>query len=220
MADSALLGTIGRKAVNDFRKDLLGMVGVGSEMDRFYGEANPEIDSYMKKYNSLVNIFNKKYKNLSLKIVKKVDILELKLLLNVNNIKDVFAESASKIIGLQSIGRKTFGTAMVSNPEQFSAQLENVKDKLLITYYNPQTGKSTVLLQFDKKSKKVQLVYDEDIENEVSAEFQIAAYYALKEDYNQKIKLVDEAVTLGFTQWASHKVRVEYYRKFDPHLTE
>ena len=219
MADSTLLTSISKKAINEFRKDLLEMLRCGKEMDRYYGEANPEIDSYMKKFNSLVNLFNKKYKNLSFKLVKKVDNLELKMLLNENNVKDVFANSASKIIGLQSIGTKTSGTAMVSTPDQFSDQLNKAKDKLFITYYNPQTGKSTVFLQYDKKTKKVQLVYGDDIENEPSAEFQIAAFYALQ-DYNEKIKLTEEAATLGFTLWPEHKGKAEYYGKFDPHLTE
>ena len=89
-----------------------------------------------------------------------------------------------------------------------------------MTFYNPQTGKSNVFLQYDKKRKKVELVYElDDIGNEPSAEFQIAAFYALQE-YNKKIKLIEEADTLGFTLWPDHDVKVEYYRKFDPHFTE
>lgn len=221
MADSALLVSIPKKDVNNFRKELLGILIVGKEMDRYYHEANPEVDSYMKKFKSLISLFNKKYKNLTLKLVKKATSLELKMFLNENNVKDTFANSASKIIGLQSIGTKTFGTAIVSDAGNFSAQLEKAKDKLHITYYNPQAGKSTVFLQYNKKVKKVELVYDlEDIGNEPSAEFQIAAFYALSQDYNTKIKLADEAATFGFDLWPDHNVRAEYFRKFDPHFSE
>jgi len=220
MAESPLFVSIDKKGINEFRKDLLAILDIAKEMDRLYNEGKDEVDSYMKKFNSLINLFNKKYKNLILKLVKKTTSLELKILLNENNLKDAFANSASKIVGLQSIGTRTFGTAMVSDAANFSSQIEKAKDKLYITYYNPQAGKSTVFLQFDKKAKKVQLVYDEDIENEPSAEFQIAAFYALNEEYNKKIKLADEAATLGFTLWPNHEVKAKYFRKFDPHLTE
>ena len=221
MADARLLGSIDKKAINEFRNDLLGMLRVGKEMDRYYTESNPDIDVYIKKFNSLINSFNKKYKNLKLKLVKKSDSLELKMFLNESNVKDTFANSASKIIGLQSIGSTTFGTAGISNPDEFNNELEKVKGRLYITYFDPQAGKSDVFLQYDKKAKKVQLVYDMDeIQNEPSAEFQIAAYYALSQGYNKKIKLHDEAATLGFYLWPDHLVKRKYFDKHDLHLSE
>jgi len=220
MVESALLTSMGKKAVKDFREDLLSMLMAGKEMDRYYNEGSTDVDTYMKKFNSLINLFNKKYKNLSLKLVKKVDSLQLKLLVSESDVKAVFGTAASKIVGLQSIGTRTFGTAIVSDANAFSAQLEKAKDKLYISYYNPEAGKCNVFLQYDKKSKKIEIVYDlEDICNEPSAEFQIAAFYALQE-FNKKIKLAEEAGSLGFTLWPDHNVKAEYYRSFDPHFTE
>jgi len=220
MADGTLLGNINRKSVNEFRKDLLEMLRIGKGLDEQYGELNQNVDAYIKKFDSLIKKFNKKYKNISLKLVKKTDKIELKLFLNEKSVKDAFANSASKVIGVQAIGTTKFDTAGVADAEIFTNELEKAKDKLYISYYNPQTGTSKVYLQYYKKAKKIQLVYNlEDIENEPSAEFQIAAYYACKE-YNKKIKLHEEAATLGFSLIPDHLVKRKNLEKHDPHLSE
>ena len=141
--------------------------------------------------------------------------------MNEKSVRDCFENAASKIIGVQAIGTSNFGTAIVSDAEAFSNQLEKTKSKLYITYYSPQTGTTNVFLQYDKKEKKVELVYDiKEIENEPSPEFQLAAYYALNQPYNEKINLHDEGATLGFSSLLSHVEKAEYFRKFDPPFTE
>ena len=220
MANNGLLAGIEKKAINEFRKDLLEILRIAAGMDKYYAESNQDFDSYLKKFNSLIDSFNKKYKGLKLKFAKKTEALELSILIDEKSVKDAFANSGSKIIGVQSIGAKGFGTAAVSDPEGFSAELERAKDKLYISYYNPQAGTSNAFMQHDNKAKKVQLAYDADIENEPSAEFQIAAYYALSQGYNKKIKIDEEAATLGFSSLSDHNARADYHRKFDTHLTE
>ena len=216
-----LLGSIDKKAISEFRKDLLQMLRLGKWIDRYYAESHQDLDTYLQKFNSLIEMFNKKYKNLKMKLVRKTSETDLKIFLNEKNVKDCFANAASKIIGLQSIGISNFGAAVVSDAEAFSNELEKSKNKLYIAYYDPNTGTSNVFLQYDKKEKKVQLVYDlEEIENEPSAEFQLAAYYALNQPYNKKINLHDEGATLGFSYVSSHVEKAEYFRKFDPHISE
>ena len=213
--------SIDKKAINEFKKDLLQMLRLGKEMDRYYAESKQDAAVYTKKFKSLIEIFNKKYKNLKLELVRKTNNLHLKIFLNEKSIRDCFANSASKIIGLQSVGTFNFGTAIVSNQEEFTAQLEKAKNKLYITYYSPRTGKSNVFLLYDKKEKKVELVYElGEIENEPSAEFQLAAYYALSKGYNKKINLHDEGATLGFSEILSHVDTMKYYEKFDPDIGE
>jgi len=103
----------------------------------------------------------------------------------------------------------------------FNTFVNSIKNKLYITYYNPETGTSTVFLQYDKKEKKVQLVYDiEEIENEPSPEFQLAAYYALNQPYTKKINLHDEGGTLGFKSWLNGLEKRKYFDKFDPRAGE
>ena len=220
MANNGLLAGIEKKAINEFRKDLLEILRIAAGMDKYYAESNQDFDSYLKKFNSLIGSFSKKYKGLKLRLEKKAEALELSILIDEKSVKDAFANSGSKIIGVQSVGAGGFGTAAVSDPEGFSAELERAKDKLYISYYNPQAGASNVFMQHDKQAKKVRLIYDADIENEPSAEFQIAAYYALSQGYNKKIKIDEEAATLGFSSWPDHNAKADYYRKFDTYLTE
>jgi hypothetical protein len=219
--NNTLLGSVGKKAINEFRKDLLQMLRIGKEIDKYYAGSNQDAGDYIKKFDSLINLFNKKYKNLKLKAEKRADEINLKILLNEKSVRDCFEKAASKIIGVQSIGASKFGTAVVSNGGDFSNELEKTKSKLYLTYYNPQTGTTNVFLKYDKKEKKVQLVYDiKEIENEPNPEFQLAAYYALSQEYNKKINIHGEGATLGFSSWMSHADKAEYLRKFDPHISE
>jgi len=219
--NNTLLGSIGKKEINEFRKDLLQMLRIGKEIDRYYAKSEQDVDIYKKKFDSLITSFNKKYKNLKLKQVKKLNEIDLKIFLNDKSVRDCFENAASKIIGVQSIGISKFGSAIVSNAEDFANELEKSKNKLYITYYNPETGTSTVFLQYDKKGKKVQLVYDMgEIENEPSPEFQLAAYYALNQPYNKKINLHDEGGTLGFKSWLNGLEKRKYFDKFDPRAGE
>ncbi len=218
---NGLLGSIDKKAINEFRKDLLQMLRLGKEIDRYYAESSSDIDTYMKKFSSLAELFNKKYRGLKLKTAKKADEISLKILLNEKSVRDCFDNAASKIIGVQSIGKSGFGAAVVSDAEAFSNELENAKDRLFITYYNPNTGTSNVFLQYDKAEKKTELVYDiKEIENEPSPEFQLAAYYALNEGYNKKINIYDEGATLGFSYITGDAQKMDFLRKFDPHMTD
>jgi len=154
MVDGTLLGNIDRKSISEFRKDLLEMLRIGKELDEQYGESNQDIEVYIKKFDSLIKKFNKKYKNITLKFVKKIDKIELKIFLNEKTVKDAFANSASKVIGVQAIGTSKFDTAGVADAKIFTNELEKAKDKLYISYYNPQTGTSKVYLQYDRKAKK------------------------------------------------------------------
>jgi len=221
MTNGALLASINKKSINTFRNDLLQMLRIGKEIDRYYGGAHSDIDTYIKKFNSLISSFNKKYKNLYLKATKKTTEIRLRILLNEKSVRECFENAASKIIGVQSVGTSKFGAAIVSEPEVFSQEIEKVKNKMYITYYNPQAGTTNVFLQFDKKEKKVELVYDiKEIENVPSPEFQLAAYYALSQPFNKKIDIHDEGATLGFASWLSDAGKSEWFRKFDRHISE
>ena len=197
------------------------MLRAAKGIDRYYFEAKQDFYNYLEKFESLVEGFNRKYKGIKLKIVKKTEELELKIFLNEKNVKDCFANSASKIIGLQAIGASSFGAATISDTAGFSGEAERAKSKLYITYYNPQTGTANVFLKYDGKEKKVELVYDmEEIQNEPSAEFQLVAYYALSRGYSKKIDLHDEAGTLGFSYTPYPAEKAIFHRKFNPRAGE
>lgn len=218
---NGLLGSIDKKAINEFRKDLLQMLRIGKWVDKYYAESKYDLDTYLNKFNLLIESFNKKYKNIKLKLVKKTNEMILKILLNEKDVKNCFANSASKIIGVQSIGASNFGAATVSNTAEFTGELEKAKNRLYITYYIPSTGTSNVYLQYDPKEKRVELFYDlKEIENEPSPEFHLAAYYALNEGYNKKIDISEEGATLGFLSIPTFVEKAENVRRFDPHISE
>ena len=216
--DSPLLASIDKRAVKTFRKELLQMLRAAKGMDKYYFEAKQGFHNYLDKFESLVESFNKKYKGIKLKIVKKTEEMELKIFLDEKSVSDCFANSASKIVGLQAIGASGFGAAIISDAAAFGSELERAKGSLYITYYNPQTGTTNILLKFDKKEKKVELIYTiEEIQNEPSPEFQLVAYYALSRGYNQKIDLHDEAGALGFSYVPYHAEKAKFHSKFNPH---
>jgi hypothetical protein len=221
MVFMAILSSIDRKAVNEFKNDLLQMLRISYGLDKYYAESNPELDDCLKKFKSLIDKFNRKYKGLKIKVVKKIDSISLQIFLEEKNAKECFANSASKIIGLQSIGYSKFGAVAVSDTEALSQELEKCNNKIYLTYYSPQTGTSNIFLQYDSKEKKVQLIYtSKEIENDPSPEFKLAAYYALNKGYDKKIKVNGEGAALGFSSMLSHVEKMEYSAKFDPPITE
>src|SRR3989338_89236 len=179
MANAGLLGSIETKSITEFRKDLLSILRIANGLSDYHSESSNDLNDYYKKLKSLVGSFNKKYKGLQLELARKSGELTVNIFLDDKGVKDAFANSASQIIGLQSIGSNSFGAASVSERDKFTAELENSKDNLYIAYYNPSAGASNICLRYNKKAKNVQLVYDADIEQDSSADFQIAAYYAL-----------------------------------------
>lgn len=219
--DSMLLASIEKGAIKTFRKDLLQMLSAAKGMDKYYFEAKQDFHNYLEKFESLVEGFNKKYKGIKLRIVKKTEEMGLKIFLDEKNVKDCFANSASKIVGLQAVGASGFGTATVSDASAFSGEVERAKSKLYLTYYNPQTGTATLFLEYDVKEKKVELVYTlEEIQNEPGPEFQLAAHYALSRGYSKKIDLHDEAGTLGFSYTPYPAEKARFHKKFNPRAGE
>ncbi len=218
---NGILGSADKKAMSEFRKDLLQMLRIGKWVDKYYTESQSDLDVYIKKFNSLIESFNKKYKNIKLKMAIKTNEIRLRVFLNEKDVKGCFANSASKIVGVQSIGSSNFGAAAVSDATAFTNELEKAKSKLCITYYSPNAGTSNVFLQYDPKEKKVELFYDlKEIENEPNPEFQLAAYYALNEAYSKKIDLEEEGASFGFFSIPTHVEKAEYLKKFDPPIGE
>ena len=219
--DSPLLSSFEKKAVKEFSKDLTQMLRVAKNIDKYYARSDSNLDFYMEKYASLVEAFNKKYRGIKLKVSKKTGEASLRLFLNEKSIHNCFANSASKIIGLQSVGALKFGAAGVSETAAFANEVEKAKDMLYLTYYSPETGNTNVFLHYDKKEKKIELAYDsEEIANEPGPEFQLAAYYALSQGYGKKTDMQEASSKFGFSYVPHHTEKAEYFRKFDPHISE
>ena len=85
---NGILGSMDKKAMSEFRKDLLQMLRIGKWVDKYYAESQSDLDIYIKKFNSFIESFNKKYKNIKLKLAIKTNEVSLRILLNEKDVKE------------------------------------------------------------------------------------------------------------------------------------
>ena len=217
MAD--LLDTLSKKDAAVFSKDFIRLVQIALGMENNYLENNADVDVLMPRYKSLVNLFNKKYKGLLLKIQQTTTGLKIRVFFkNEKNVKDVFMNAARRITGIKSIGSESIGTD-VSSPN-FNEEIEKIKDKLQLSYYDPNLGATTVFLECDKKLKIVEICYSvEDVTNTKNPEFKLCAFYALVQGYDKKIDLSAKEAEFAFNDW-SEDAKKKFLDKFDPLLYE
>ncbi len=152
--ESLVLNIFEKKDISAFRKDLLQMLRIANNIDKYWAQSNSDLDAYLDKFSSLVEAFTKKYKGMKLKMRVKTSEVGMRMYLNEKSVANCFANCASKVIGLQAIGASKFGAATMSDTVSFSNQMEKAKEKMYITYYNPETGQSNVFIHYDAKEKK------------------------------------------------------------------
>jgi len=201
---------------NEFRKDFLQLIRVAYGIDKYYGKAHKSVDKYLPKYKLFIEAFNKKYKNLKLKLSKDIEKLKLGIFIKEKNLKDVFSNVASKIEGLKDIGAENFNVAGVENSEKFAKELMNVKNQIYISY-----GEGDIHLEFNEKEKIVELHYDyEEISDEKNPGFKLLSYYALKDGYDNSIKIYEKGSEFGFSDLLTETEKNKWLDKFDPKLEE
>ena len=221
MPNNDLLSEFNTADINHFKKDFIQIIKVGSEIERYYGEAQHDLDTFVPKFEKLAEKFNKKYKGIRIKTKKTIEHFQVRLFLKVKDIKDFFAESASRVPGLKSVGRINFNQIDVSDAEKFAKFLDAILDKIFISYIEPESGTSTITAIFNRNEKMVELIYNPaELINENSAGFKICTFYALKEGYNKKIEIYSEAVTFGFYNLLDEVEKREWYDKFNPRWLE
>ena len=221
MANNDILAEFSPADINHFKKDFMQMIRVGAEIDRHYGEAQHDLDILIPKYEKLVEQFNKKYRGIKIKTKKTIEHFKVRLLVKEKNVKDFFANSASRIHGLKSVGRTNFNQIEISDAEKFAAFLDSLMDKVYISYIDPESGTSTIAAAADAKEKMVEIVYNPvEIMNENSAGFRICAFYALKEGFNKKIEIYGNASTFGFSNLLDEIEKREWYDRFNPGFLE
>lgn len=219
MTNNDVLTGIAQKDIKEFNRDFSQLLKVGSEIDRYYGEWKQDIDKYFLKFEKLSKKFNKKYKNIKIKIKKKIDGIHLGIFLDEKSIKDLFNNCASRITGLKSIGVKNFGIADINEAEKFANEVNKIKNELYLTYMVPETGSFSVYLS--KRNKSIELNWDvKESILELSPDFKICAYYALKDGYGKKIKILEESATFGFLKEPSQKEVKDWFDKLNPRALE
>jgi hypothetical protein len=216
---SALLASLPRKAISTFRTDLMEMLRIGKELDRYYVSSNQDAKQYLEKFDGLIGHFNDKYKHLILGIRTGTESIDLKLFLDEQSVQAVYEKAASKISGLQSAG-KSRAAVSVADPPAFEQAVKKGTE-LFLGYADPLAGRSTLSLAYNETYKKVELRFSyDDIINESGAEFQVAAFYALHDGYDETIDLCGKATEFGFSEWPHHTSKREYFEQFDPHFGE
>lgn len=221
MANNDILSEFSSSDINIFKKDFTQMIKIGAEIDRYYGEAKNDLNVLIPKYEKLVEQFNRKYKGIKIKTKKTIEHFKVRLLIKVKDIKEFFAESASKIPGLKSVGRANFNQIDVSDAEKFARFLNSLLDKIYISYTEAESGTSTIVASLDRKEKMIEIIYSPvEAMNERSATFRICAYYALKGGFDRKIEVYGDASTFGFSNLLDEIEKREWYDRFNPRFLE
>lgn len=218
MAD--LLDSLNKRDIEVFRRDFTQLMRVTYGMDKAYGKLDKVIDKYMEKYSSLIELFNKKYKNLGFKLIVLKDEIKLKLFLSKEkDIKNVLPH-VTRIAGIKAIGAEAFDVANIADKERFSKELDNIKTKAHISYYGPEQSSSTIFIELNKK-EGIEVHYDlKGMLNEISPEFKLCAFYALKDGYDRKIDFFKHGSYFGFSGLLTEKERDEWLDKFNPRMEE
>lgn len=221
MANGEILSEFSSADIAHFKKDFLQMVKVGAEIDRYYAEAHKDLDTLIPKYEKLLEKFNKKYKGIRVKPKKTVERFQLRIFVKVRDIKEFFADSASRISGLKAVGRTNFNQVDVSNVEKFAQFLDSILDKVYISYLDPESGTSTVSAILDRKERMIEIVcHPSELLNESSAGFRICAYYALKGGFDRNVEVYGDASAFGFFNLLDEIERREWNDRFNPRFFE
>ena len=221
MTNNGILSEFTQADINIFKKDFFQIIKVGAEIDRYYGEVQSSLDKLMPKFEKLIENFNKKYKGIKIKTKKTIDDFKLKIFVKEKNVKDFFANSASRISGLKSVGRTNFNQADISEAEKFAVFLDSLLDKVFITYIDTESGTSGIAAARDRKERMIELIYNpEEIMSENSAGFKVCAFYALKEGFDKKIDVYSDALRFGFSNILDEVGKRQWYDKFNPGFLE
>lgn len=221
MANNGFLAQFSPSDVSHFRKDFIEVIKLGAEIDRYYGEAQRDLDTMIPKYEKLAEKFNRKYKGIKIKTKRTIENYKVRIFVNSKDIKEFFAESASKIPGLKSAGKTSHSQVEVADIEKFARLLDSPLDKIYLSYSDSESGTSAIAAIYVMREKMVELVYaPADIMNENSAGFKICAFYAVKDGFDRKIEVYGDASTFGFSNLLDELERREWYDKFNPRFLE
>jgi len=204
------------KDLNEFKKDFTELVRVHSGINKEYSKLGKDIDKYIDGFKKIAGLFNKKYKNLVIRLKQTTGEIKLRIFIREKSVKDVFVNVASRLDGLKAIGVSDFGKATIDETDKFSKELDKVKNKLFISYFEKEDG--TIFLEQSKKGI-VELHYGEEVGNETSPEFKISSYYAVK-DGIKKINIYEKLSAIGFVEMPVLERVRNFFKKFNPRIEE
>jgi len=211
-----IINELDSKDLNEFRKDFTELIRVYSGINNEYSKLGKDIDKYIAEFKQIVNLFNKKYKGLVLRLKKTIKELQLRIFIKEKSVKDVFVNVASKLDGLRAIGVADFDKAKIEEADRFSKELDKVKNKLFISYFEKESG--TIFLEYHKKGL-VELHHSDGIGNERSPEFKLCSYYAVKGGVG-KVNIHEKLGAIGFTEIPILERVRNFFKKFNPRIEE
>jgi len=204
------------KDLNTFKKDFKELIRVSNGINKEYSKSGKDTDKYIDKFKPIISSFNKKYKNIELKLKQTPEELKLRIFIKDNTLKDIFTNVASKLDGLKAIGANSPENAKVEEADKFSKELDNVTNKIFITY-TQEAASTTVFLEQNKEL--IELHYEDKIENENSPELKLCAYYAVKDGIND-IDIYEKLAGIGFSEMPILEKVVTFLKKFNPRIEE
>ena len=216
-----ILSEFGSANVKQFSMDFMQTIKVGAQIERYYGESQNPLDTMLPKYEKLLEKFNRKYKGILIRTKKTTDSFHVRIFLKISGIKEFFADSASRIPGIKTVGKSDFNEVDVGDSENLARFLDSLLDKICLSYVDIDGGTSTIAAVFDRSKKMVEAIYNPpDMMNENSAGFKICAFYALKEGVQKDIDVYSGMSTFGFMDILSEVGKREWHDRFGPRLLE
>jgi hypothetical protein len=211
-----IISELDPKDLNEFKKDFAELIRVYSGINREYSKLGKDIDKYIAEFNQIINLFNKKYKDLVLRLKRTINELQLRIFIKDSSVKDVFMNVASKLDGLKAIGSSDFGKAKIEEADRFSKELDKVKNKLFVSYFEKESG--AIFLEYYKKGM-VELHHSDGIGNERSPSFKLCSYYAVKGGVG-RINIDERLSAIGFTEIPILERVRNFFKKFNPRIEE
>jgi len=203
-----IINELGSSDLSEFKKDFIELMRVNSGISSEYSKQSKDIDKKIREFKEIIGLFNKKYSNLELKLKQTPEELKLRIFIKEKSVKDIFTKVASRLNGLKSI----------EESDKFSKELDKVKNKIFISYYEQEAGSSAVFLESSNK-EIIELHYGEGIGNDRSPEFKLCAYYAVKAGFD-KINIHEKIASLGFLEMPFFEKARKFLQRFNPKLGE
>jgi len=213
-----IINELGSSDLSEFKKDFIELMRVNSGISSEYSKQSKDIDKKIREFKEIIGLFNKKYSNLELKLKQTPEELKLRIFIKEKSVKDIFTKVASRLNGLKSIGSSAFDKASIEESDKFSKELDKVKNKIFISYYEQEAGSSAVFLESSNK-EIIELHYGEGIGNDRSPEFKLCAYYAVKAGFD-KINIHEKIASLGFLEMPFFEKARKFLQRFNPKLGE
>ncbi len=216
-----LLDEIDKKSVSEFHKDFSELIRVTVGIDTAYKMLDPTLNSYEDEYKKLVKLFARKYSGIALKTESRGSVHLRIFIKSEKSLKEIFLKVASRISGIKSIGINQFDEAQVTDSSKVSKAINSIKDKLYLTYNDPEHDTFTLFLKDDKQQKKIEIVYDvKTAADKFRPEFKLIAYYSLKSEYKKNIDFAVKASAIGFVRVFTDDERNQWVGDFNPRMND